>query len=160
MKVRPKTQLAFDNLHNTEQKYALYKESDVQTVSNGVFLDFEGPGRGGVTPEEYAAVVKIFPQDELRATVKDTFTWLCSSKPVSTYGQSLVFSPIFPSGCVWVDTRRRHLYAAIWRAIRGQLRGCGIPDHRLCSRASVNCRGSVKIAEQTDIGPLGCARVV
>ncbi|KAK1759077.1 hypothetical protein QBC47DRAFT_436604 [Echria macrotheca] len=80
-----RVQLVWDSIAlHTEPKYALYKEPDVQTVSNGVFLDFLGP-QNGVTPEEYAAVVKEFPRDGLRKSVTETFTWLCSTKPISTY---------------------------------------------------------------------------
>lgn len=86
-----RVQLVWDAIAlHTEAKYALFKEPDVQAVAKGIMLDFEGPGRG-VTEQEYAAVVKEFPQEGLRENVGDTFAWLCRTKPVSTYGEFFFF---------------------------------------------------------------------
>ncbi|KAK0708663.1 hypothetical protein B0H67DRAFT_603524 [Lasiosphaeris hirsuta] len=80
-----RVQLVWDAIAlHTEQKYALFKEPDVETVSRGIFMDFSGPDRG-VTKEEYQKVADVFPQDTLRDSVKDVFIWLCRSKPVTTY---------------------------------------------------------------------------
>ncbi|KAK3368733.1 hypothetical protein B0H63DRAFT_80781 [Podospora didyma] len=80
-----RVQLVWDAIAlHTEQKYALYKEPDVAAVSTGIFMDFAGPSNG-VTQAQYAAVVAGFPNDGLRDSVKDIFSWLCRTKPVSTY---------------------------------------------------------------------------
>ncbi|KAK0651005.1 hypothetical protein B0T16DRAFT_403004 [Cercophora newfieldiana] len=80
-----RVQLVWDAIaFHTEQKYALYKEPDVAVVSTGVMMDFVGPN-SGVTSIQYAAVVNEFPNDDLRDNVRDLFTWLCSTKPISTY---------------------------------------------------------------------------
>lgn len=90
-------QLVWDAIaFHTEQKYALYKEPDVAAVSTGVFMDFTGPN-SGVTPAQYAAVVNEFPNSDLRDSVRDVFTWLCSTKPISTYGEFLLIVPFVNS---------------------------------------------------------------
>ncbi|KAK4442015.1 hypothetical protein QBC34DRAFT_314003 [Podospora aff. communis PSN243] len=80
-----RVQLVWDAIAlHTELSYARYKEPDVAAVGTGIFMDFAGP-TDGVTPSQYNAVVAEFPNDELRQSVQDVFTWLCSSKPSTTY---------------------------------------------------------------------------
>jgi hypothetical protein len=81
-----RVQLVWDAIAlHTERKIAFFKEAEVQLVSKGIGLDFDGPGLG-VTPEEYAAVVKVFPKDGFQTTLNNTIIWLCQTKPASTYG--------------------------------------------------------------------------
>ena len=82
-----RVQLVWDAiaLHG-ELKIAFFKEPDVEAVARGIGLDFSGPNLG-VTEAEYAAVLAEFPQHDLKSSVKRTMTWLCTTKPVSTYGE-------------------------------------------------------------------------
>lgn len=101
-----RVQLVWDAIAlHTEPKYAYFKEPDVQAVAKGIQLDFEGPGRG-VTEAEYEAVVKVFPNDALRDSVKDTFSWLCATKPISTYGEFFLLLVLGWAGADlgWTDT--------------------------------------------------------
>jgi hypothetical protein len=82
-----KVQLVWDAIAlHSEPKFALFKEPDVATVSLGNDLDFSGPGLG-VTEAEYAAVLAEFPRSNQTATVIEGISWLCRTKPVSTYGK-------------------------------------------------------------------------
>ncbi|KAK0634217.1 hypothetical protein B0T14DRAFT_417934 [Immersiella caudata] len=83
-----RVQLVWDAIAlHTEQSYARYKEPDVAAVSTGIFMDFAGPSNG-VTPSQYNTVVAEFPNSDLRQSVQDVFTWICSTKPIVTYGVS------------------------------------------------------------------------
>ncbi|KAL2195606.1 hypothetical protein P885DRAFT_39978 [Corynascus similis CBS 632.67] len=80
-----RVQLVWDSIAlHTQENIALFKELDVQVVHKGIMLDFAGPGHG-VTEDEYAAVVKEFPKDDLLPGVNETVIWLCNTKPASTY---------------------------------------------------------------------------
>jgi hypothetical protein len=98
-----RVQLVWDAiaLHG-EARFALFKEPEVAAVSTAVSLDFDEP-RLGVTQEEFDTVVTAFPKVGRREHVIETFTWLCSTKPNSTYdnyvqgyGERLVpgYSPV------------------------------------------------------------------
>ena len=71
---------------HTERSIAYFKELDVQVVSRGISLDFTGPGLN-VGEDEYAAVVREFPKEDLKNGVNDTMIWLCQTKPATTYGE-------------------------------------------------------------------------
>ncbi|RYO86195.1 hypothetical protein DL766_003553 [Monosporascus sp. MC13-8B] len=89
-------QLVWDSIAlHTERSIAYYKEPVVQVVSEGIGLDFSGPGLG-VTEAEYAAVVDRFPKDGLRGGVNDTLVWLCETKPATTYGEFRAFLRVAP----------------------------------------------------------------
>ncbi|EAQ87064.1 hypothetical protein CHGG_08317 [Chaetomium globosum CBS 148.51] len=80
-----RVQLVWDAIAlHTQQSIALFKELDVQVVHKGIITDFDGP-QLGITKDEYAAVVKEFPRDDLRDGLNETVIWLCSTKPASTY---------------------------------------------------------------------------
>ncbi|KAK3298094.1 uncharacterized protein B0H64DRAFT_358369 [Chaetomium fimeti] len=80
-----RVQLVWDAIAlHTQQSIALFKELDVQVVHKGIITDFDGP-QLGITEEEYAAVVKEFPRDDLRYGLNETIVWLCNTKPASTY---------------------------------------------------------------------------
>ncbi|KAF2434739.1 hypothetical protein EJ08DRAFT_581472 [Tothia fuscella] len=80
-----RVQLVWDGIAlHTERKIALYKELEVQLISKGTGLDFDGPGLG-VSEGEYADVVKEFPRDGFVSGLNDTIVWLCQTKPASTY---------------------------------------------------------------------------
>src|SRR3569833_133672 len=82
-----RVQLVWDAIAlHSEPKIAFFKELDVQVVSKGVAMDFQGP-TAGVTAAEYAAVLAEFPQSDLRGSVRETISWLCQTKPESTYGE-------------------------------------------------------------------------
>jgi hypothetical protein len=82
-----RVQLVWDAIAlHTERRIAYFKEIEVQVVSRGVGLDFDGPGEG-VTKEEYASVEREFPRDDLKKAINDNAIWLCQTKPVSTYGK-------------------------------------------------------------------------
>jgi hypothetical protein len=80
-----RVQLVWDAIAlHAETKISLFKEAEVRAVALGIGLDFSGPALG-VTQEEYDAVVKEFPKEGLVDSVVDTFSWLCRTKPESTY---------------------------------------------------------------------------
>jgi len=111
-----RVQLVWDAIAlHTESKLALYKEPDVATVSTGVFMDFSGPSNG-VTAAQYAAVVEKFPNSDLRDNVRELFTWLCSTKPISTYGTWYPGSPVVIFELLTGD---RHIPTGVWRAMGG-----------------------------------------
>lgn len=72
-------------LHATPS-IANFKEVDVSTVSQGIGLDFFGAMRG-VKPEDYSKVSAAFPKDDMMDGVNGAITWLCHTKPNSTYGK-------------------------------------------------------------------------
>ncbi|AEO70991.1 uncharacterized protein THITE_2058287 [Thermothielavioides terrestris NRRL 8126] len=69
---------------HSQQSIAFFKEPDVQVVAKGVLVDFEGP-EFGVTKDEFVAVTREFPRDNLGPGVNETFIWLCRTKPATTY---------------------------------------------------------------------------
>jgi hypothetical protein len=80
-----RVQLVWDAIAlHTEHKINPYKEAEVAAVGTSILLDFVGPSFG-VPKEEYAAVVKEFPNEDLVQSIVDTFSWLCQTKPDSTY---------------------------------------------------------------------------
>ncbi|VUC30192.1 unnamed protein product [Clonostachys rosea] len=80
-----KVQLVWDAIAlHTERSIAYFKELDVQVVSKGIQLDFSGPANG-VAEEDYLAVTRAFPKDDLKDSVNNTFLWLCETKPTTTY---------------------------------------------------------------------------
>jgi hypothetical protein len=82
-----RVQLVWDAIAlHTERSIAYFKELDVQVVSRGIALDFEGPGQG-VTKESYGAVLREFPKDDFKSGVNETIIWLCQTKPATTYGE-------------------------------------------------------------------------
>ena len=82
-----RVQLVWDAIAlHTEQSIALFKELDVQVVHKGIITDFDGP-QLGITEDEYAAVVKDFPRDDLQDGYNETVIWLCNTKPATTYGE-------------------------------------------------------------------------
>ncbi|KAL2155639.1 hypothetical protein VTH82DRAFT_381 [Thermothelomyces myriococcoides] len=82
-----RVQLVWDSIAlHTQESIAQYKELDVQAVYKGIMLDFQGPGFG-VTEDEYAAVVREFPRDDLLQGANETIVWLCRTKPATTYGE-------------------------------------------------------------------------
>jgi hypothetical protein len=86
-----RVQLVWDAIAlHTQDSIASFKEVDVQVVQKGVAMDFDGP-KFGVTEEEYAAVAREFPRDDLQHGVNETITWLCTTKPESTYGKLFAF---------------------------------------------------------------------
>ncbi len=89
-----RVQLVWDAIAlHTERRIAYLKELDVQVVSKGISLDFDGPGLG-VLPDEYAAVVREFPKEDLKSGVNETIIWLCQTKPGSTYGEALILGVV------------------------------------------------------------------
>ncbi|GAB1316048.1 HD domain-containing protein [Madurella fahalii] len=80
-----RVQLVWDAIAlHAESKIAYFKEPEVEAVARAIALDFSGPGLG-ITEPEYAAVLAEFPQDDLIENVRSTMTWLCSTKPSTTY---------------------------------------------------------------------------
>ncbi|KAH8912740.1 hypothetical protein BR93DRAFT_906075 [Coniochaeta sp. PMI_546] len=80
-----RVQLVWDAIAlHTDSSISPYKEAEVATVGSSINMDFFGPNFG-ITQDQYAAVVKEFPNDGLVATVADTFAWLCRTKPDTTY---------------------------------------------------------------------------
>ncbi|KAK4096404.1 hypothetical protein N658DRAFT_569895 [Parathielavia hyrcaniae] len=59
-------------------------EGRLEAVSKGIGLDFAGPGLG-VPGDEHAAVVEAFPKSDFKNNVIEVFTWLCQTKPDTTY---------------------------------------------------------------------------
>ncbi|KAL2184724.1 hypothetical protein L209DRAFT_755562 [Thermothelomyces heterothallicus CBS 203.75] len=91
-----RVQLVWDSIAlHTEGSIALFKELDVQVVYNGIMLDFQGP-KFGVTEDEYAAVVKEFPSDDLMPGTNETVIWLCRTKPATTYGECITGFGSYP----------------------------------------------------------------
>jgi hypothetical protein len=86
-----RVQLVWDAIAlHTEPKFAFFKESEVEVVSKSVNLDFSGPALG-VSEDEYAAVLEEFPrQKDFKETVIRTVSWLCRTKPETTYGKLAV----------------------------------------------------------------------
>lgn len=86
-------QLVWDAIAlHTQAPIAHYKEAEVEVAAKGISMDFWGPGYG-VTQEEYANVLKEFPNGDLRNGVNETVIWICGHKPGSTFGESCLFSP-------------------------------------------------------------------
>ncbi|KAK4215575.1 hypothetical protein QBC37DRAFT_418877 [Rhypophila decipiens] len=82
-------QLVWDAIAlHTQASIAYYKEPEVEVVAKGIAMDFQGPGYG-VTREEYARVLREFPNDDMRKGVNETIIWLCGTKPGSTFGELL-----------------------------------------------------------------------
>lgn len=83
-----RVQLVWDAIAlHTEPKFAYFKESEVEVVSKSVNLDFSGPALG-ISQDEYAAVEKEFPrQKNFKETVIQGVSWLCRTKPETTYGE-------------------------------------------------------------------------
>ncbi|KAB5540552.1 hypothetical protein GE09DRAFT_260142 [Coniochaeta sp. 2T2.1] len=80
-----RVQLVWDAIAlHTEPKYFTYKEPEVAAVGTGIVLDFIGPAYG-IPEEEYAAVVREFPNEDLVSGTVDALTWLCRTKPETTY---------------------------------------------------------------------------
>ncbi|KAK0712365.1 hypothetical protein B0T26DRAFT_649868 [Lasiosphaeria miniovina] len=80
-----RVQLLWDSIAlHTEPAISYYKELVVATVSKGIQMDFAGPAFG-VTQAEYAAVLRQFPNADLKKGVNETIIWLCQTKPASTY---------------------------------------------------------------------------
>jgi hypothetical protein len=80
-------QLVWDAIAlHTEHQIANHKEMDVQAISMGIEMDFQGPSKG-VTKEEHGAVLRAFPADDLMKGIQMKMDWLCKSKPKSTYGK-------------------------------------------------------------------------
>ncbi|KAK4150608.1 hypothetical protein C8A00DRAFT_17902 [Chaetomidium leptoderma] len=80
-----RVQLVWDAIAlHSEQRIAYFKELDVQVVSKGISMDFEGPGLG-VGAEAYDAVVRAFPKDDFKTGFNETMVWLCRTKPAATY---------------------------------------------------------------------------
>ncbi|OIW32366.1 hypothetical protein CONLIGDRAFT_642090 [Coniochaeta ligniaria NRRL 30616] len=80
-----RVQLVWDAIAlHSDPKISQYKEPEVEVVGLGINLDFTGPSFG-ILDAEYAAVVKEFPSDDLDSAFVDGFTWLCSTKPETTY---------------------------------------------------------------------------
>ncbi|KAF9769523.1 hypothetical protein IL306_013055 [Fusarium sp. DS 682] len=72
---------------SADRSISYFKELDVQVVSKGISMDFSGPSYG-VSEEDYAAVAKAFPKDDLKDSVNGTIIWLCATKPQTTYGST------------------------------------------------------------------------
>lgn len=82
-----RVQLVWDAIAlHTERSIAYFKETVVQVVSRGISLDFTGPGTV-VRKDEYEAVVREFPKEDLKVGVNETIIWLCQTKPGTTYGK-------------------------------------------------------------------------
>ncbi|EEU35089.1 uncharacterized protein NECHADRAFT_44823 [Fusarium vanettenii 77-13-4] len=78
-------QLVWDSIAlHTQPDFFNYKEHEVFVTGNGIFSDFQGPLLG-ITSEEYSAVLKEFPSNEMRDGLNNTIIWLCQSKPATTY---------------------------------------------------------------------------
>ncbi len=82
-----------------------------------IVMDFQGP-QYGVTQGEYDAVVKAFPNDDLKSGFNDTMIWLCHSKPATTYG---MIPAITVKDHTYANSEGRHLAASIRRCICGEL---------------------------------------
>lgn len=65
---------------------ANYKEIDVQVVHKGISMEWFGPILG-VSQEDYSKVSAAFPKDNLMDGVNDAISWLCRTKPTTTYGK-------------------------------------------------------------------------
>ncbi|KAI1347814.1 hypothetical protein F5Y01DRAFT_329123 [Xylaria sp. FL0043] len=78
-------QLVWDSiaLHTQESIYQ-YKQDTVAVTGFGILMDFEGPSNG-VTQQEYNAVLAAVPKVEFEEAVNQTFVWLCTTKPQTTY---------------------------------------------------------------------------
>ncbi|KAI9155479.1 hypothetical protein HJFPF1_08063 [Paramyrothecium foliicola] len=84
-----KVQLTWDAIAlHTQQSIYDYKEPEVKVTGRGILADFAGPTLG-VSKEVYDAVIAAFPNDDLIPGVKDGLTWLCSTKPHTTYETAL-----------------------------------------------------------------------
>lgn len=100
-----RVQLVWDAIAlHTERRIAYFKEIDVQVVSKGISLDFEGPGLG-VQAEAYDAVIREYPKGDLKTGVNETLVWLCRTKPATTYGEWRDIYPalICADGCRYMD---------------------------------------------------------
>ncbi|KAH6844498.1 hypothetical protein B0I37DRAFT_164466 [Chaetomium sp. MPI-CAGE-AT-0009] len=81
-----RVQLVWDAiaLHG-EHRFAWFKEPEVEAVSKSVSVDFSGP-TFGISEPEYAAVLDVFPPAaDFKASVVETMSWLCRTKPEMTY---------------------------------------------------------------------------
>ncbi|KAK4119790.1 hypothetical protein N657DRAFT_658777 [Parathielavia appendiculata] len=80
-----RVQLVWDAIAlHAERKIAFFKEAEVEAVSKGILLDFVGPDLG-VPEDKYAAVVEAFPKSDFKNGVIEVFSWLCRTKPETTY---------------------------------------------------------------------------
>ncbi|KAI1819520.1 hypothetical protein F4861DRAFT_526710 [Xylaria intraflava] len=79
-------QLVWDSIAlHSQNSLFLYKQDTVKVTGAGITMDLEGPS-DGVTQQEYDAIAEEFTRAQLREGVNQTFVWLCTSKPTSTYG--------------------------------------------------------------------------
>jgi hypothetical protein len=91
-----RVQLVWDAIAlHTIPSISNYKELEVMSTGRGILSDFQGP-LGGVTAQEYAAVVTSFPATEMRNGMNSTIIWLCQTKPATTYGMTMPLSLDLP----------------------------------------------------------------
>ena len=79
-------QLAWDviALHTTPS-IAAHKEVEVQIGSFGIFADFLGAEKVGISKKVWDGISKEFPRTGLREGVKEALCGLCREKPATTY---------------------------------------------------------------------------
>lgn len=76
---------------HAEPTFSQYKQPVVTLTSVGTACDFGGPNSDPtktLTWDQYNAVVKEFPRLNLKDDIIKNVTWLCKSKPATTYGKS------------------------------------------------------------------------
>ncbi|TRX88193.1 hypothetical protein FHL15_010882 [Xylaria flabelliformis] len=78
-------QLVWDaiSLHGTPS-ISEYKQPDVKFIVESISMDYPGP-HPALTEEDYNSIIAAYPQDGLLEGTNDTFTFLCRTKPDSTY---------------------------------------------------------------------------
>lgn len=84
-----RVQLVWDSIAlHTQVSIYTYKQDTVAVTGTGIQMDFGGPA-AGVTQQEYDTVAAAYPKAGFDAGVNQTLTWLCQTKPKTTYGEFL-----------------------------------------------------------------------
>lgn len=82
-----RVQLVWDAIAlHAEPSIRDHKELEVRVVGQGIFMDAFGPS-AGVSEEDYALVVEVFPDEDFIPGLNETMVWLCQTKPATTYGK-------------------------------------------------------------------------
>ncbi|KAI0447643.1 hypothetical protein F4803DRAFT_558716 [Xylaria telfairii] len=80
-----RVQLVWDSIAlHTQASIYTYKQDTVAVTGTGILMDFSGPA-AGVTQQEYDTVNTAYPKTGFDSGVNETLTWLCQTKPQTTY---------------------------------------------------------------------------
>jgi hypothetical protein len=121
-----RVQLVWDAIAlHTERRIAYFKEPEVEAVSKSIGLDFWGPDLG-VPADKYAAVLGEFPRSSFPDAFIETMSWLCRTKPETTYGE-LTFA--FHGMVFWANEVGRQFHATIRRTVCRGILSCGTSSH-------------------------------